>query len=104
MMQQTSLLFALNFADAGLTLLWTRLGLAEEGNHLMGYLLESGPGPFLLFKVSIGLFAALCFYRWGHLPAARLGLRIALGVYLVIFAIHLAVGAMACGVGQWLGL
>lgn len=104
MMQQTSLLFALNFADAGLTLLWTRLGLAEEGNHLMGYLLESGPGPFLLFKISIGLFAALCFYRWGHLPAARLGLRIALGVYLVIFAIHLAVGAMACGVGQWLGL
>ncbi len=102
-MHQSSLLFALNFLDAGLTLLWTELGLAKEGNHLMGYLLDSGPGPFLLFKVSVGAFAALCFYRWGHLPAARIGLRLALGVYLVIFAIHLAVGAMACGMVSWLG-
>jgi len=102
-MQQSSLLFVLNFLDAGLTLLWTRLGLAEEGNHLMGYLLESGPGPFLVFKISIGLFAALCFYRWGHLPAARLGLRLALGVYATIFVIHLMVGVMACGIGPWLG-
>ena len=103
-MQQSALLFVLNFLDAGLTLLWTELGLAKEGNHLMGYLLDSGPWPFLIFKISIGALAALCFYKWGHLPAARLGLRIALGVYVVIFAIHIVVGILACGMGKWLGL
>jgi hypothetical protein len=104
MMLQSLLLFALNFLDAGLTLFWTRMGLAKEGNQLMCYLLELGPGPFLLFKISVGSFAALCFYRWGHLPAAQLGLRVALSVYLVIFAIHIAVGAMAFGAHEWLGL
>jgi hypothetical protein len=103
-MQQSSLLFVLNFLDAGLTLLWTELGLAKEGNHLMGYLLDAGPWPFLIFKISVGGLAALCFYKWGHLPVARLGLRVAIAVYLMIFMIHLAVGALACGIGCWLGL
>jgi hypothetical protein len=103
-MQQPSLLFTLNALDAGLTILWTQLGLAEEGNRLMGYLLQFGPGPFLLFKIAIGLFAAWCFYRWAHLPAARIGLRLALGVYGVILLIHLGVAAMACGIGPWLGM
>lgn len=100
--QQTSLLFTLNLLDAGLTLFWTRMGLAEEGNRLMALLLESGSGTFLVFKISVGLFAALCFYRWAHLPAARFGLRLALGVYAVITAIHVAVGAMAYG--SWAGM
>lgn len=100
---QSLLLFILNLLDAGLTLFWTRLGLAEEANHLMAFMLESGSANFLTFKLCVGLLAALCFYRWAYLPAARLGLRLALGVYVLILAIHLSVGALVCGAGVWLG-
>jgi hypothetical protein len=102
MTQQPSLLFILNLLDAGLTLVWTRMGLAEEGNRLMGYLLECGSGPFLIFKIGVGLLAAVCFYRWRHLPAARLGLRLSLGVYGAILALHVTVGLLAW-IGPWLG-
>jgi hypothetical protein len=103
-MHQAALLFFLNIFDAWMTLIWVQRGIADEANHFMRWLMvENGTMSFLVFKISIGLLAALCFYRWGHLPAARLGLRIALGVYLVIFAIHVTIGAMACGVTAWLG-
>ena len=102
-MQQAIFLFALNFFDAGLTLFWTETGRASEANHLMQYFLDGGPTVFLLFKICIGLLAALCFYRWSHLPTARLGLRLSIAVYLVIFAIHVGVGLVASGVTGWLG-
>jgi len=102
-MQLPLLLFVLNLFDAGLTLFWVEAGMAEEGNRLMRYLLEDGPGPFMVFKISIGLFAALCFYRWAHLPAARFGVRLALGVYTAICVIHVLVGLVASGAAQWLG-
>lgn len=102
-MQQAIALFALNFFDAGLTLFWTETGRATEANHLMQYFLDGGPVPFLLFKICIGLLAALCFYRWAHLPTARLGLKLSIAVYCVIFAIHVGVGLVATGVTGWLG-
>ena len=103
-MQQAALLFALNFFDAGLTLFWTETGRAGEANHLMQYLLDGGPAPFLIFKICIGMLAALSFYRWAHLRSARFGLKISLAVYFVIFAIHIAVGAVTSGLTQWLGI
>lgn len=103
-MHQAILLFALNFADAGLTLFWTETGRATEANHLMQYLLDGGPVAFLLFKFCIGLFAALCFYRWAHLPSAQVGLKLSLAVYVVIFAIHVGVGLVSSGAANWLGL
>ena len=103
-MQQAILLFTLNFFDAGLTLFWTETGRATEANHLMQYFLDGGPAIFLMFKICIGLLAALCFYRWAHLPSARLGLKLSLAVYLVIFAIHVGVGLVSSGATTWLGL
>jgi hypothetical protein len=103
-MHQAILLFALNFFDAGLTLFWTETGRATEANHLMQYFLDGGPAVFLIFKICIGMFAALCFYRWAHLPSARLGLKLSLAVYLVIFGIHVGVGLVASGVAGWFGL
>ncbi|MFN0118903.1 MAG: DUF5658 family protein [Blastocatellia bacterium] len=97
-MNQVAFLFFLNAFDAAMTLYWVRKGIAEEANQFMNYLITvNGPASFLVFKIAIGLLAALCFYRWAHLPAARLGLRVALGVYCVIFAIHMAIGAITWG-------
>lgn len=97
-------LFLLNFLDASLTLYWIRHGMAEEANRIMQFFLEGGEGSFLIFKISMGLFAALCFHKWSHLRAAQVGLRLALGVYVVIMAVHALVGLTASGVFHQLGL
>jgi len=91
------LLFTLNLLDAQLTLLWLRLNIATEGNALMARLLSHGEWSFLAFKIAIGAFAAVVLYRCRHLPLARRGLTIALGVYFGLMLIHAATGCLALG-------
>jgi hypothetical protein len=90
-------LFALNWLDAQLTLLWIHLNIASEGNVLMARLLAHGDLPFLAFKLAIGAFAAYVLYRCSHLTLARRGLTVALGVYLGLMLIHGATGCLALG-------
>jgi hypothetical protein len=92
------LLFALNWVDAQLTILWVRAGHATEGNGLMAYLLEAGNAPFLLTKLVAGAFAAYVFYRFSSVPLARRGLKLALGLYLCLMLVHAATGLTALGV------
>lgn len=90
-------LFALNWIDAQLTLIWVRTGLASEGNGLMNELLKIGDGPFLLAKLAVGAFAAFVFYRCAHLPLARRGMQVALAVYCFLMIAHAATGMSALG-------
>ena len=92
------LLFALNWMDAQLTILWVRAGHATEGNGLMAYLLNAGDTPFLLTKLAAGAFAAYVFYRFSNLTLARRGLKLALGLYLGLMLVHAATGLTALGV------
>jgi hypothetical protein len=89
------LLFALNWLDAQLTILWVRAGVATEGNGLMSRLLEAGNAPFLLTKLAIGACAALILYRFSSLPVARRGMRLVLGLYLGLMIVHAATGLAA---------
>jgi hypothetical protein len=91
------LLFTLNWLDAQLTLLWLHLNLATEGNALMLRLLSHGEWSFLGVKIAIGAFASVVLYRCRHLPLARRGLSIALGVYIGLMFIHAATGCLALG-------
>ena len=91
------LLFALNLIDAQLTLVWIRLNVATEGNALMARLLEHGDLQFFGAKVLIGGFAAYTLYRCAHLPLAKHGLTVVLGVYMVLMVIHGAAGCSAFG-------
>ena len=91
------LLFALNWLDAQLTLLWVHLNVATEGNVLMARVLAYGEGSFLLFKLAIGAAAALILYRCAHLPLARRGLSAVLVVYLGLMLVHAATGCFALG-------
>lgn len=86
------LLFVLNLADAQLTLVWIRLGVATEGNALMARVLEAGDAPFLLTKLAVGALVAYTLYRFSHLTVARIGLKFALGLYLFLMFMH----AVAC--------
>jgi len=96
-LSKSLLLFGLNWLDAQLTLLWLHLNVATEGNALMARLLAHGDLPFLAFKLAIGAFAACVLYRCSHLPLARRGLTIAVGVYLGLMLVHAATGCLALG-------
>jgi hypothetical protein len=96
-LSKSCLLFALNFVDAQLTLVWVRLNVANEGNALMARILEHGDLPFLSAKVAIGGFAAYILYRFAHLPLAKHGLTAVIGVYVLLMLIHAATGCSALG-------
>ena len=74
-LSKSLVLFALNWIDAQLTLIWVRADIASEGNGLMSALLRIGDGPFLLVKLAIGAFAAYTLYKCSHLPLARRGMQ-----------------------------
>jgi Domain of unknown function (DUF5658) len=96
-LSKSCLLFALNWLDAQLTLVWIRLNVASEGNALMARMLEHGDMPFLAAKIAIGGFAAYILYRFAHLPLAKHGLTAVLGVYVLLMLIHAATGCSALG-------
>jgi len=96
-LSKSLLLFALNWLDAQLTLLWVHMDVANEGNALMARLLEHSELSFLVFKIAIGGFSAYILYRCRHLPLARRGLTAALAVYSGLMIIHAATGCFALG-------
>jgi len=91
------LLFSLNWLDAQLTILWIRLNVASEGNALMARILEHGELSFLGAKLAIGGVAAYILYRCAHLPLARHGLTVVLGIYATLMLVHAATGCVALG-------
>lgn len=91
------LLFAMNWVDAQLTILWVRLNVATEGNGIMARILNLGEAPFLGVKLVIGAFAAYVLYHCAHLTLARRGMRLVLGLYLALMVVHVATGFSALG-------
>jgi hypothetical protein len=91
------LLFALNWLDAELTIIWVRAGWATEGNGLMAHLLDAGDLPFLSVKLAVGAAAAYIFYRFSTIKLARRGATFALGLYLCLMLVHAATGLTGAG-------
>jgi len=96
-LSKSCLLFALNLLDAQLTLLWTRMNVASEGNALMARVLEHGELTFFGVKIAVGTFAAYILYRCAHLPLAKHGLTAVLAVYAGLMLVHAATGCVALG-------
>lgn len=96
-LSKSCLLFVLNFLDAQLTLVWIRLNVATEGNALMAHMLSYGEWTFLGIKLGVGGFAAYVLYRCAHLPLAKHGLTVVLGVYAILMLVHAATGCVALG-------
>jgi Domain of unknown function (DUF5658) len=96
-LSKSILLFALNWLDAQLTILWVRLNIATEGNGAMAHLLNLGEAPFLVTKLAIGAFAAYVLYRSAHLAMSRRGMKLVLAVYVAIMGVHAFTGFAALG-------
>ena len=91
------LLFAMNWLDAQLTILWVRLNIATEGNGLMASLLNHGEAPFLSVKLVIGALTGYTLYRFAEIPIARRGMKLVLGIYIALMIVHIATGFSALG-------
>jgi hypothetical protein len=91
------LLFSLNLVDAIVTIIWVRSGLAPEANHLMATLLDLGVLPFLLVKLGIGAAACATLIYGSGFRAARIGVAVALVVYMGVMLTHVVTGFAALG-------
>lgn len=98
LVRETVLLFGLNLLDALLTLIWVRNGVAEEGNRLMAELLNISDVAFLSAKLAMGLFTAIVLLKWGYYRIAKVGVAIALVLYVGLMGIHLLTGLTAAGI------
>ncbi len=98
LVRETVLLFGLNLLDALLTLIWVRNGVAEEGNRLMAELLNVNDIAFLSAKLAMGLFTAIVLLKWGYYRIAKVGVAIALVLYVGLMGIHLLTGLTAAGI------
>ena len=96
-LSKSLLLFAMNWLDAQLTLVWVHLNVATEGNSLMARVLSHGEMPFMGVKLIIGAFAAYILYRCAHLPLAKHGMTFVLALYAGLMLIHAATGCAALG-------
>jgi len=91
------LLFAMNWLDAQLTILWIRLNVATEGNGIMAALLNHGESSFLSVKLLIGGLSAYVLYRFAEIPIARRGMKVVLGIYIALMIVHTVTGFSALG-------
>jgi uncharacterized protein DUF5658 len=91
------LLFAMNWLDAQLTILWVRLNVATEGNGLMATLLDHSENSFLSVKLAVGALSAYILYRFAEIPIARRGMKVVLAIYLALMLVHLVTGFSTLG-------
>ena len=91
------LLFAMNWLDAQLTILWVRLNVATEGNGVMAALLDHSENSFLSVKLVVGALSAYTLYRFAEIPIARRGMKVVLGIYLALMLVHVLTGFSALG-------
>lgn len=91
------LLFAMNWLDAQLTILWVRLNVATEGNGVMASLLDHSENSFLSVKLVVGALSAYILYRFSEIPIARRGMKVVLSIYLALMLVHMLTGFSALG-------
>lgn len=96
-MSKALLLFAMNWLDAQLTILWLRLNVATEGNGLMAQLLNHSETSFLSVKLAIGALAGYTLYKFSEIPLARRGMKVVLGIYFALMIVHAVTGFSALG-------
>lgn len=89
----TFCILALNIVDVWATILWVRMGVAQEANPLLAPLLEHSEWSFVTVKM--GIVCAGLGFLWQHRDIAlvRVGLAICTAVYGSLAVYHLSIGA-----------
>lgn len=77
--------------DAVATMQHIGRGIAAEGNPLMESLIEQNAVLFFFVKMALTAMCLLICYSYSHLRAARLGIKLAVAVYVAISVYHAAI-------------
>ncbi|MCA9679120.1 MAG: hypothetical protein H6708_10550 [Kofleriaceae bacterium] len=82
-------ILVLNLIDAVFTLIYVHLGLAVEGNPLMGQALTRGPVGFMLVKLALVSMGVLVLFRLRRRRAASVALVASAIAYSSLLVYHL---------------
>ncbi|HEV8488067.1 MAG TPA: DUF5658 family protein [Blastocatellia bacterium] len=77
--------------DAVATMWHISRGVAVEGNPLMEPLIAQNAVVFFLVKMCITASCLLICYRFSHLRTARMGIRLAVTLYLIVSLYHVVI-------------
>lgn len=91
----TGSVLALNILDVWATLIWVRMGIAQEANPLLAPLLEHSEWAFVTVKM--GIVCAGLGFLWQHRDVAlvRMGLAVCTAAYGTLALYHLGIGLAA---------
>ena len=84
----------MNLFDAGFTVWWVELGIAEEANLLLRDLLSHSVSLFFATKFSLVLGGLWLLYRFRRKRLAQLGIVAVVGVYYLLMLYHLQIGML----------
>ncbi len=82
-------LLLMNLFDSIATALWITMGVAVELNPLMDYLLEIGPGVFMITKNFLVILCVFLLWRLRHSVLARPLVMVTFLAYFIVTIIHL---------------
>tara|TARA_B100000212_G_C27267638_1_gene487294 strand:+ start:520 stop:861 length:342 start_codon:yes stop_codon:yes gene_type:complete len=82
------LIMVMNVCDAILTHSWLELGVIEEANPLMAYLLETSPPLFFTVKLTLVYLGGFLLWRHRYTMAAQLALLGLTAVYAWVMWLH----------------
>jgi hypothetical protein len=85
-------IFALNIADAFMTMLWLHRG-GREANPIMAFFLDIGPVAFLAQKCLIVGFWLILLLVHKNFRFAKVGLYASLAVYALLLIVHFSIVA-----------
>ncbi len=94
---KSCLLFALNWLDAQLTLVWLGLNVATEGNSLMAHILEHGELTFLGAKLADRWCCRLRSLSLCSSASRQTRSKVVLVIYAMLMLVHAATGCVALG-------
>jgi hypothetical protein len=80
----------LNLLDAVFTLVYTRLGLAEEANPLLQHVLADSPLRFVVVKLGLVSMGVALLWRQRHRRTAAAGLLATGAMYVWLLGYHLS--------------
>ena len=81
-------LLVMNLVDAIATLTWIKMGIAEEENPLMGFILQNNEIGFVVIKTVLVALSAGLLWRMRILSLARTLIIPVFFIYLYVTVLH----------------
>ena len=96
------MILIMNLVDAIATLVWINLGIAEEDNPIMAFVLESDPSVFVIIKTVLVILSILLLWRMRTEMLARILVIPVFLSYVYVMILHASAALnIATGGALW---